>query len=135
MIGCSGNWPPVSTSLIAGLLISTTLVVEAKYAGPRKLKGYGGDRPNQGPEKRQRLVIRPFNQNRSSPRPPSYPFKQHVFIRPATAPPQQISRVPLVLVSLPSQAPQQATLIVESPNILSRTAHIPSRTDQIINRV
>jgi hypothetical protein len=31
-------------------------------------------------------VIRPFNQNRSSPRPPSYPFKQPVFIRPATAP-------------------------------------------------
>jgi hypothetical protein len=31
-------------------------------------------------------VIRPFNQNRSSPCPPSYPFKQHVFIRPATAP-------------------------------------------------
>jgi hypothetical protein len=31
-------------------------------------------------------VIRPFNQNRSSPRPPSYPFKHPVFIRPATAP-------------------------------------------------
>jgi hypothetical protein len=31
-------------------------------------------------------VIRPFNQNRSSPRPPSYPFKQPVFIRPTTAP-------------------------------------------------
>jgi hypothetical protein len=62
------------------------LAVEAKYAGPGKSKGYGGDRPNQGSEKRQRLVIRPFNQNRSSPCPPSYPFKQHVFIRPATAP-------------------------------------------------
>jgi hypothetical protein len=66
--------------------VSTVLAVEAKYAGPGKSKGYGGDRPNQGPEKRQRLVIRPFNQNRSSPRPPSYPFKQPVFIRPATAP-------------------------------------------------
>jgi hypothetical protein len=31
-------------------------------------------------------VIRPFNQNRSSSRPPSYPFKQSVFIRPAIAP-------------------------------------------------
>jgi hypothetical protein len=41
---------------------------------------------NQGPEKQTRLVIRPFNQNRSSPRPPSYPFKQPVFIRPTTAP-------------------------------------------------
>jgi hypothetical protein len=66
--------------------VNTALAVEAKYAGPGKSKGYGGDRPNQGPEKRQRLVIRPFNQNRSSPRPPSYPFKQPVFIRPATAP-------------------------------------------------
>jgi hypothetical protein len=34
------------------------------------------------------LVIRPFNPNRSSPRPPFYPFKQPVFIRPATAPTQ-----------------------------------------------
>jgi hypothetical protein len=31
-------------------------------------------------------VIRPFNQNRSSPRPLSYPFKQPVFICPTTAP-------------------------------------------------
>jgi hypothetical protein len=66
--------------------VSTALAVEAKYAGPGKSKGFGGDRSNQGPEKRQRLVIRPFNQNHFSPRPPSYPFKQLVFIRPATAP-------------------------------------------------
>jgi hypothetical protein len=66
--------------------VSTALAVEAKYAGPGKSKGYGGDRSNQGPEKRQRLVIQPFNQNHSSPRPPSYPFKQPVFIRPATTP-------------------------------------------------
>jgi hypothetical protein len=66
--------------------VSTALAVEAKHAGPGKSKGIGGDRSNQGPEKRQRLVIPPFNQNRSSPRPPSYTFKQPVFIRPATAP-------------------------------------------------
>jgi hypothetical protein len=65
--------------------VSTALSVKAKYAGPRKSKGYGSNRPNQGPEKRQRLVIRPFNLNRSSSRLPSYPFKQPVFIRPATA--------------------------------------------------
>jgi hypothetical protein len=69
-----------------GRAISMTLAVEAKYAGPGKSKGYGGDRPNQGPEKRQRLVIRPFNQNHSSSRPPSYPLKQPVFIRLAPAP-------------------------------------------------
>jgi hypothetical protein len=66
--------------------VSTALAVEAKNIGPGKSKGFEGDRSNQGPEKRPRLVIRPFNQNRSSPRPPSYPFKQHVFICPATAP-------------------------------------------------
>jgi hypothetical protein len=66
--------------------VSTTLAVEAKNTGHGKSKGFGGDRSNQGPEKRTRLVIRPFNQNRSSPRPPSYPFKQPVFIRPTTAP-------------------------------------------------
>jgi hypothetical protein len=60
--------------------VSTALAVEAKNTG------HGGDRSNQGPEKRTRLVIRPFNQNRSLPRPPSYPFKQPVFIRPTTAP-------------------------------------------------
>jgi hypothetical protein len=118
-----------------GRAVSTALAVEAKYAGLGKSKGYGGDRPNQGPEKRQRLVIRPFNQNHSSPRPPSYPFKQPVFIRPTLPPPQQISRVPLVLVSLLSQALQQSALIVESPDILSRTIHTRSRTDQIISRV
>jgi hypothetical protein len=37
--------------------ISTALAVEAKYAGPAKSKGNEGDRSNQGPEKRQRLVI------------------------------------------------------------------------------
>jgi hypothetical protein len=66
--------------------VSTTLAVEAKHTCPGKSKGFGGDRSNQGPEKRQRLVIRPFNQNLSSPRPPSYPFKQPVFICPATPP-------------------------------------------------
>jgi hypothetical protein len=66
--------------------VSTTLAIEAKNTSHGKSKGFGGDMSNQGPEKRTRLVIQPFNQNRSSPRPPSYPFKQPVFIRPATAP-------------------------------------------------
>jgi hypothetical protein len=109
--------------------VSTTLAAEAKHAGPGKLKGYGGDRPNQGPEKRQRLVIRPFNPNRPSPCPPSYPFKQPVFIHPATAPTSTPQLSAPVLVSPLSQALQQATLIVESPGILSSTVHTRSRTD------
>jgi hypothetical protein len=72
--------------LTYGRAVSTALAVEAKYVGSGKSKGNGGNRPNQGPEKRQRLVIRPFNQNRSSSRPPSFPFKQLVFIRPTPAP-------------------------------------------------
>jgi hypothetical protein len=67
-------------------VVSTTLAVETKIAGHRKSKGYAGERSTQGSEKRTRLVIRPFNPNRSSPRPPSYPFKQPVFIRPTPAP-------------------------------------------------
>jgi hypothetical protein len=72
--------------LTYGRAVSTALAVEAKYAGAGKSKGFGGDRPSQGPVKRQRLVIQPFNQNRSSSRAPSFPFKQPVFIRPNTAP-------------------------------------------------
>jgi hypothetical protein len=47
--------------LTYGRAVSTTLVVEAKYAGTRKSKGFGGDRPSQGPVKRQRFVIQPSN--------------------------------------------------------------------------
>jgi hypothetical protein len=66
--------------------VSTALAVEAKNVGHGKSKGFGGESSNQGLEKRTRLVIRPFNQNHSWPRPPSYPFKQPVFIRPTTYP-------------------------------------------------
>jgi hypothetical protein len=114
--------------------VSTALAVEAKYAGSGKSMGFGGDRSNQGPEKQQRLVIRPFNQNRSSPRPPSYPFKQPIFIRPATAPLQQLSRVPLVLVSMHSRVHQMAASIVGSLDISSKTAHIRGGTTPIISR-
>jgi hypothetical protein len=72
--------------LTYGRVVSTTLAVESKYTSSGKIKGSEGNRPNQGPEKRQQLVIRPFNQGRSSSRPPSFPFKQPVFIRPNAAP-------------------------------------------------
>jgi hypothetical protein len=65
--------------------ISTTLSVEAKNSGQGKTKRYGGEGLSQGSEKRSRLVILPFNPNRSSPRPSTYPFKQPVFIRPTPA--------------------------------------------------
>jgi hypothetical protein len=71
--------------LTYGRAISTALAVESKYTNSGKSKGSGGNRPTQGPEKRQRLVIRPFNQGRSSSHPPSFPFKQPVFIRPNAA--------------------------------------------------
>jgi hypothetical protein len=114
--------------------VSTALVVKAKNTGQGKSKGFGGDRSNQGPEKRTRLVIRPFNQNRFSPRPPSYPFKQPIFIRPATAPTSTNqpsapdARFPASLVL------QLAALTVESLVILSKTVHIQSRISSTISR-
>jgi hypothetical protein len=69
--------------------VSTTLSVEAKNSRQGKTKRFGregGEGSSQGSEKRSRLVIRPFNPNRSFPRPPAYPFRQLVFIRPTTAP-------------------------------------------------
>jgi hypothetical protein len=107
--------------------VSTTLAVEAKNAGHGKSKGYVGERSNQGPEKRTRLVIRPFNQNWSLPRPPSYPFKQPIFIRPTTAPApnNQPSAPGTRFPTLPSSPVGAST--VESPDISSRTAHIRSK--------
>jgi hypothetical protein len=88
-------------------VVSTALAVEAKNAGHGKSKGFGGERSNQGREKRTRLVIRPFNQNCSSPCPLSYPFKQPVFIRPTTAPAptNQLSAPGTRFPALPSSSP------------------------------
>jgi hypothetical protein len=72
--------------LTYGRAVSTALAVESKYPSSGKIKGSGGNRPTQGPEKRQWFVIRPFNQGRPLARPPSFPFKQPVSIRPNTAP-------------------------------------------------
>jgi hypothetical protein len=58
--------------------VSTAISVEAKNLGQGKTKRFGREGregSSWGPEKRTRFVIRPFNQNRASPRPPSYPFK------------------------------------------------------------
>jgi hypothetical protein len=74
-------------------VVSTTLSVEANNSGQGKTKWFGcegGEGSSQGSEKRSRLVVRPFNPNRSFPRPSSYPFKQPVFIRPTAAPTQNI---------------------------------------------
>jgi hypothetical protein len=73
--------------------MSTTLSVEAKNLGQGKTKRFGregGEGSSQGFEKRSRLVMHRFNPNLSFPRPSSYPFKQPDFIRPTTAPTQNI---------------------------------------------
>ena len=72
--------------LTYGKAVSIALSVEAKYAGSGKNKGFGGEKPNQGQAKRQQFVIRPSSQNRSFSRPPSFPFKQPIIIRPNNAP-------------------------------------------------
>jgi hypothetical protein len=71
--------------------------------------------------------------NSSSPRPPTYPFRQPVLIRPTPAPPRTISRVPLVLVSLPFQVFRVITSIVASLGISSKTAPTRSKTNQTFN--
>jgi hypothetical protein len=72
-------------------VVSTTISVEAKNSRQGKTKRFGregGEGSSQGSEKRSRLVIRSFNPNRAFSRPPSYPFKQPVFICPTAAPTQ-----------------------------------------------
>jgi hypothetical protein len=61
--------------LTYSMAVSIALAVEAKNAGHGKSKAYAGEKSTQGPEKGTRLVIRPFNLNRSSPCPPSNPLK------------------------------------------------------------
>jgi hypothetical protein len=112
------------TDLSYGTAVSTTLAVESKYTSSGKSKGNGGNMPNQDPEKRQRLVIRPFNQGRSSSRPPSFPFKQPVFIRPNAAP---------TTTSQPG-APVSHPVLKGKPNANHVRARISySRTQQLHN--
>jgi hypothetical protein len=115
---------------------STALAVEAKNAGHGKSTGFGGERSNQGPEKRTRLVIRPFSQNRSSPRLTHlHIHSSNLFLfvplLPSLLP---ISRVPLVLVSLLFPVLPLVASIVDSPDTSSRTAHTRSKIKPISNR-
>jgi hypothetical protein len=114
--------------------VNTTLAVEAKNSDKGKPKRYAGEGPSQGSEKQTRLVIRPFNPNRSSPRPPTYPFRQPVFNCPTPAPAQNNQpSAPGAL--LPFPVPQVAALIMESLCISSKTAPIQSTTNQTFNRL
>jgi hypothetical protein len=118
--------------LTYGKAFSTALSVEAKYAGSRKNKGFGGEKSNQGQEKRQRFILRPSNQ--TPPRAPTVPFKQPIIIRPNKAPtaPSQPSAPGTRFPALPSSS--TGVLIVASLDISSRIAHIPSRIKQIISK-
>jgi hypothetical protein len=118
--------------LTYGKAVSTTLSVEAKYAGSGKNKGFGGEKSNQGQAKRQRFILRPSNQ--TPPRAPTFPFKQPIIIRPNKAPLLQVSRVPQALDSLPCPALQPDVLIVASLDISSKIAHIPNRIKQMLNK-
>jgi hypothetical protein len=84
--------------------VSIALTVEAQNTGQGKTKRYwreGGE----GSEKRSRLVIRPFNSNLSFSRPPTYPFKQLVFIStPAPAQNNQPSATGTHFPALPSSS-------------------------------
>jgi hypothetical protein len=117
-----------------GRVVSTALAVEAKYASAGKSKGFGGDKPSQGPVKRQRFVIRPSNQNHSSlVHPPSLLSSQYLFV-PIMPLLHQVSRVPQALDSLPFPVHQRDASIVGSLGILSNIALIQSRTSQTIHK-
>jgi hypothetical protein len=120
--------------LTYGRAVSTALAVEAKYAGAKKSKGFGGDRPSQGPVKRQRFVIRPSNQNRSFSRPPSSLLSSQYLFVPIMPLLHQVSRVPQALDSLPFPVHQRDASIVGSLGILSKIALIQSRTSQTIHK-
>jgi hypothetical protein len=115
--------------------VSTALSVEAKNSGQGKTKRYGGEGSSQGSEKRTMLVIRPINPNRSSPRPPTYSFKQPVFIRPTPALAQnnQLSAPGARFPALPSSS--SGCFNCGKSRHLSKTAPIQSRTNQISNRL
>jgi hypothetical protein len=115
--------------------ISIALSVEAKNSRQGKTKRDRGEGSSQGSEKWSRLVIRPFNPNLSSPRPPTYPFKQQVSYVPLLPPLRTISRVPLLLVSPPYLVPLMAALIVGSLDTSSRTVPIQSRINPIFHRL
>jgi hypothetical protein len=115
--------------------VSTTLLVEAKNSGQGKSKRYGGERSSQGSEKRTRLVICPFNPNCSSPRPPTYPFKQLVFIRPTHALAQinQPSAPGARFLALPSSS--SGCFNCGKSGQFIKTAPTRSRTNQTSNRL
>jgi hypothetical protein len=55
--------------------VSTALAVEAKYAGSGKSKGYGGDWPNQGPEKKTKVGNPTFQSESLFPTSTLLPFQ------------------------------------------------------------
>jgi hypothetical protein len=110
--------------------VSTTLSVESKNLGQGKTKRYGregSEGSSQGSEKRSRFLIRTFNPNRSFPRPPTYPFKQPVFIHPTPAPAQNSSRPYPVHLTVAST--------VRSLDTSSKTVPIQSKINLISNRL
>jgi hypothetical protein len=107
--------------LTYGKAVSTALSVEAKYANSGKNKGFGGERPNQGKAKKQRFVIRPSSQNRTFSRPPSFPFKKPIIIRPNNTP------------TTPNQPGVPGTRFPALPSS-SKTAHILGKINQILRK-
>jgi hypothetical protein len=111
--------------------VGTALSVEAKNSGQGKTKRFGCE-GGEGSDKRSRLVIRPFNPNRYFSRPPAYPFKKPVFIRPTPAPAQNTQpsapgiRFPVHLTSASA---------VGSLDISSRTVPIQSKINPISKRL
>jgi hypothetical protein len=87
--------------------VSTALAVESKYASSSKIKGSGGNRPTQGPEKGNSLLsgllIRVVHQRAH----PLFHLSNQYSSVPILPLQQQVSRVPLALDSLRFPVHQQ----------------------------
>jgi hypothetical protein len=123
MIGCSGKWPPASTSPTAGLSArhwkskpsmqarasQRAMEVTSPTRGLRSDKGWSSD-----------LLIKTVLHH---VHPPTLLNNPSLAALPLP-PPQQISRVPLVLVSLHFRVRLLVALIVGSLDTSLKTAHI-----------
>jgi hypothetical protein len=134
MIECKERWPLALIFLMEGLS-ARRWQLRLNMQAPENQRGMEATGPIRGLRKDKGwssgLLIR-IVLHRAHP--PSLSSNRFLSVLPLP-PPLQISRVPLALVSLLSQALQQATSTMESLGILLKTVHIQSRIDQIINRV
>jgi hypothetical protein len=134
MVECKERWPPASTLLTEGLSAQRwqlrlnmqdpenprVMEVTGPIRAPRKGKGWSSDLSIQ--------IALPHVH-------PHTHLSNRSLFAPPLPPLQQVSRVPLALVSLPSPALRLAVSTVESPDTSLRTVYIRSIIALVISKV